>query len=489
MREYSMGKRLIEQYLHQPYDWFLNRHSADLGKTILSEVDQVISHGLNPLINLIAHFMVAFMLLFLLILVDPKLTIIILLLLGTAYGLIYKFTRNFLIRIGKRRMDTNQDRFTAVTEAFGAIKEIKVGGLEQVYIRRYSGPAKTYGLSQFYQQIVTLLPRFALEAILFGGLLLIILYLMKQAGSFVNAAPVIALYAFAGYRMMPAMQQIYIAFSSLRFVRPSLDFMYSEMKNSSISEPNNTLAELVFEKSISLNNVSYNYPNASRTALKNVNFKIPSGSTVGIVGVTGCGKTTTVDIILGLLKPQKGTIEVDDQIINKKNKRTWQSLIGYVPQQIYLTDDTIAANIAFGIDPKKIDQKNVENVAKIANLHDFVNKELPLKYQTKVGERGVRLSGGQRQRIGIARALYHKPKLVIFDEATSALDNLTEKNVMDAVHNIDDSMTIILIAHRLSTVKKCDNIYLLQDGELKDNGTYNQLIEINDSFRKSVFEK
>ena len=214
---------------------------------------------------------------------------------------------------------------------------------------------------------------------------------MKQAGSFVNAAPVIALYAFAGYRMMPAMQQIYIAFSSLRFVRPSLDFMYSEMKNSSISETNDTLAELVFEKSISLNNVSYNYPNASRTALKNVNFKIPSGSTVGIVGVTGCGKTTTVDIILGLLKPQKGTIEVDDQIINKKNKRTWQSLIGYVPQQIYLTDDTIAANIAFGIDPKKIDQKNVENVAKIANLHDFVNKELPLKYQTKVGERSKAL--------------------------------------------------------------------------------------------------
>ena len=196
-----------------------------------------------------------------------------------------------------------------------------------------------------------------------------------------------------------------------------------------------------------------------------------------------------VDIILGLLEAQKGTLKVDSEIVNSYNKRVWQDSIGYVPQQIYLTDDSISSNIAFGVDPKDIDEKIVESVAKIANLHDFINNELPKKYQTKVGERGVRLSGGQRQRIGIARALYHQPKVIIFDEATSALDNLTERAVMDAVHNLDDSMTIILIAHRLSTVRKCDNIFLLEDGSLKDQGTYDKLLESNHYFRESVLNK
>ncbi len=489
MREFSMGKRLVERYLHQSYDWFLNRHSADLGKTILSEVDQVISHGLNPLINLISQSTITFMLLFMLILIDPKLTIIILILIGLSYLIIYRLTRNFLTRIGKKRMNTNQERFTAVAEAFGAIKEIKINGLEKVYIERYSNPAKTYGLSQFYHQIVTLLPRFALEAIIFGGLLLIILYLMRQEGSFVNAAPVIALYAFAGYRMMPAIQQIYVALTSLRFVRPSLDFIYNEMSNSTIQNSVVNEGKILFKKEITLNDISYQYPNSSRTALKSISFKIPLGSTVGIVGVTGCGKTTTVDIILGLLEAQKGTLEVDGEVINRYNKSLWQDSIGYVPQEIYLTDDSISSNIAFGVNPKDIDKKIVEKVAKIANLHNFISNELPKKYQTKVGERGVRLSGGQRQRIGIARALYHQPKVIIFDEATSALDNLTERAVMDAVHNLDDSMTTILIAHRLSTVRQCDNIFLLEDGSLKDQGTYDKLLESNHYFRESVLNK
>jgi ABC-type multidrug transport system fused ATPase/permease subunit len=202
-----------------------------------------------------------------------------------------------------------------------------------------------------------------------------------------------------------------------------------------------------------------------------------------LVGATGSGKTTLVDIILGLFEAQQGTLTVDGQVINKHNIRSWQSSIGYVPQQIFLADDTVAANIAFGIDYKDIDQEAVENAAKIANLHEFVINELPLKYNTTIGERGVRLSGGQRQRIGIARALYHNPQVLILDEATSALDNLTEQAVMEAVHNLGKDITIILIAHRLSTVKKCDTIFLLEKGELKEQGSFEELAKVSDHFR------
>ena len=213
---------------------------------------------------------------------------------------------------------------------------------------------------------------------------------------------------------------------------------------------------------------------------------IPAYSTIGVVGATGSGKTTTIDIILGLLESQKGTLEVDGNIINNNNRRAWQNSIGYVPQQIYLADTTIAENIAFGKNIDEINQKDVEDAAKIANLHDFIIDELPMKYQTTVGERGVRLSGGQRQRIGIARAIYHKPKLLIFDEATSALDNITEKEVMEAVHNTDHKITKILIAHRLSTVKKCDKIFLFDKGELKGEGSYQELIKTSSEFRASA---
>lgn len=462
MSEYSLSKRLVERYLQQPYDWFLNRHSADLGKSILSEVDRVISGGLNTMINFIAQSLVAFAILMLLIFVDLKLALIVGLTLGSSYALIYKFTRSILKRTGNEVKNANKWRFTAVSEAFSAVKEIKIGSFEKIFIQRFSGPAKIYGFSQLLSQLVIQLPRFALEGIAFGGLLIITLFLMTERDTFSDIIPVISLYAFAGYRLMPAMQQIYNSLSGLRFIEPMLESIHKELITLQIIETNNNHNTLIFENNITLSNVNYHYPNTSRTALKNINLKISAGTTVGIVGATGCGKTTTVDIIMGLLEPQHGLLRVDGIEINKNNVRTWQRLIGYVPQQIYLADDTIEGNIAFGVNPKFIDQRLVEYSAKIANLHDFVSNELPKKYQTTVGERGVRLSGGQRQRIGIARAIYRKPKILILDEATSALDNLTERAVMDEVHNISGSITIIIIAHRLSTVKKCDNIFFFK---------------------------
>ena len=289
---------------------------------------------------------------------------------------------------------------------------------------------------------------------------------MLQTGSFTKALPIISLYVFAGYRLIPAFQKIYNSYTQLLFVKPSIEKLYDDinlLKPHVISTEQNNF---IFKKLIELKNVNYNYPNTSRKTLKNINLKIKSNSVVGVIGATGSGKTTMVDIILGLLQPQNGTVLIDNKVLTKKNLKSWQKIIGYVPQHIFLSDDSIAANIAFGKKQNDINYIMVEKAAKIANLHDFILKELPQKYQTIVGERGIRLSGGQRQRIGIARALYNDPQLLILDEATSALDNQTEKIVMEAINNINKNKTIIIIAHRLNTIKNCDMILKLREGEI-----------------------
>ena len=486
MREYSIGKRLIEGYLYQPYSWYLNQNSADLGKNILSEIQQLIASGMRPMMDLISKGMIAFALIILLILADPKLAFIVGIIIGGAYILIYYFVKKYLNRIGKERLYNNQLRFTSVSEAFGAIKEVKVGGLEKTYIKNFADSSKIFAQTQASSIVIGQLPRFILEAIAFGGILLIILYVMSKTGNFNNALPIISLYAFAGYRLMPALQQIYVAFTRLTFIGISLDKLHNDIKNLKILKNDKEQKIISLNKSIVLKNICYNYPGSTRTILKNINMKINAKTIVGLVGPTGSGKTTIVDIILGLLTIQKGSLEVDGKIINQKNLRSWQDSIGYVPQNIFLADASISANIAFGIEKANINQEAVEKVSKIANLHEFVVDELPEKYQTEIGERGVRLSGGQRQRIGIARALYHDPKILILDEATSALDNQTEKAVMDAVNNLGKDITVILIAHRLNTVKRCDKVFLLEKGIIKNEGSFQELTNINENFFLNV---
>ena len=299
--------------------------------------------------------------------------------------------------------------------------------------------------------------------------------MISQNGSFNDALPIVSLYVFAGYRLMPALQQVYSSITQLRFIGPSVNSLSDDLKNLKFDTSSNAKSVFSIKKSIVLKNIYYSYPNTSRSALKDISIIIPAKTNVGFVGATGSGKTTTVDIILGLLQAQKGTLEIDGQVITKENVRSWQRSIGYVPQQIYLSDDTVSANIAFGEEYKNINQDAVEKASKIANIHNFVMEELPNQYQTTIGERGIRLSGGERQRIGIARALYHHPKVLILDEATSSLDNQTEKTVMDAVNKISKDILIIIIAHRLNTVKDCDNIFLLEKGKLKKQGTFKEL--------------
>ncbi len=484
MREHSIGKRLLECYLSQPYSWSLSRNSADFSKTILSEVNLIIQQAITPMITLLANGAVAIAILILLIIVDPYIALLIICTLGLAYWIIYKLIRKYLKNIGEERLKVNQLRFTSVNEVFGAGKEVKLGGLESTYIDKFGKTSKIFAKHQASMKVLAQLPRYGIEAIGFGGMILFTLYYLLQSNSFSNALPLIALYAFGGYRILPALQQSYNSISNLRFAGPALDNLCEELKLNRKNLSKKFINTLPFEKNIILKNISYNYPNTKQTSIKNINMEISACSIIGLVGATGSGKTTTADILLGLLEPQEGKLEVDGKVINDNNLKSWQKCIGYVPQHIFLSDDTIAANIALGFDLNNIDQNAIEKSAKVANLHEFIMNELPEGYKTIIGERGVRLSGGQRQRLGIARAIYTNPKVLVLDEATSALDNLTEKFIMDSINKLRKNTTIILIAHRITTIKNCDKIFLLENGKLTNQGSYEELINLSNLFSK-----
>ncbi len=486
MREYSLGKRLLEGYVRQPYLWFLNRNSAELGKNILSEVGRFTIDCLLPMLNIISNSILAIVLISLIIFIDPTVAFISFTVLSVAYFIIYKSVGAFLNKIGKKSIRSNEDRFSALQELFGSIKELKVRGLEQTYIDKYSTSAQIYAKTLASSKIISQLPRFFIEAIAFGGIIILALVLLKANNELALALPTIVLYVFAGFRLMPALQSIYHSFATLRFSNPGLKKLHNDIMSLKSKKTENNSGLISLKQNIELKNIYFTYPNTNRPALNNISMTIPAKSIVGLVGSTGSGKTTLADSILGLLESQEGTLTIDGNCIDNNNRRLWQKSIGYVPQNIYLSDDTVAANIAFGVEPGNINDAEVSRSAKIANIHDFVINELSDGYNTIVGERGARLSGGQRQRIGIARAMYHNPQLFIFDEATSALDSITEHIVMEAIKKIQKKITIIIIAHRLSTVRDCEKIFLLEKGKLIDEGTFETLEKNNKNFSSMV---
>ena len=419
--------------------------------------------------------------------VDPLLALLAAGLLGGLYTAVYFRLKQKLVSLGSTLVVSNKNRYTAANEVFGGIKNIKLLGREQIYLSHFQNPSRELSDAAASQRTLSQVPKYIIEAFAFGGIILIVLILMSRSGGLSSTLlgqilPIVGIYTFSAYRLQPALQNVFKGVASLRFGQALVDNLHAGLllKNKKNELPKKTPKSLSFKDCIKLHNLSYSYPNTKKKVLMDLNLQIPAGTSIGIIGSTGAGKTTLVDLVLGLLRPTKGKISIDGMVVTDERIREWQQSLGYVPQEIYLTDKSIYENIAFGIPKENINLDQVKHCASMAQVHDFIMYDLPLQYDTLVGERGVRLSGGQCQRIGIARALYHNPAVLLFDEATSALDMATEAAVMRSIDSLVKQKTIIIIAHRLSTVKNCDQIVVLEKGKIKAIGSYNQILETGD---------
>lgn len=486
MRSHAFCYRLLKGYLGQPYSFFLGRNTADLSKTLFSEVNEVINGGLIPALKVMSGSIVSFMIVLLLLMVEPLLTLIVGIVLGGAFSTVYALSRRYLHRIGKQRVESNQQRFLLANESLNGIKELRLMGRESSYLKRFHDASERFAHYQASSKAMGDIPSFAIQGIAFGGVLVLVLYLMGRYGGLEGALPLIALYAFAGYRLLPAFQEIFKNSTQLRFYGAAVDSLHADLASmpDSGSVVQGSAAGVRLNGDIRLEQVCFQYASVAKPALNDLSLCIPKGASAAFVGTTGAGKSTVVDLILGLLEPSSGSIRIGDELLYGANLNAWQRNIGYVPQTIYLADVSIAENIAFGVPKVEINIEAVERAAQAAHIHDFIVSQLPEGYRTHTGERGVRLSGGQRQRIGIARALYHNPEIVVFDEATSALDNATEAAVMQAVNELRGEKTIILIAHRLSTVERCDTIFMLEHGQLCASGSYQELMSGSGAFSR-----
>ena len=481
---HRLGVRLFRNYLAQPYGVFVERNSASFSKIILDEVRESVNGVLIPALTVVSRGLVVVAISAFLIVLDPPLAAVILVVLGGGYVVLFSLVRKRQHRLGRDRADANLDRFKIAGEAFGGVKDVKVLQREPAFADQFVGASQAYARATSSNMTVAHLPRYLFETIAFGGIVAIVLYFVLDGGGVAQVLPVVSVYAFAGYRLMPELQNLFASVAAVRFSRAALDDLTADLDRfedrPEVYGP--APAPLALRERVVFDGVSFRYPGAARPALDGVTLEIARNNTVGLVGASGSGKTTLVDVLLGLYAPGAGRILIDGVALDAASVRAWTRNVGYVPQQIFLADDTVAGNVAFGVPAADVDHEQVEAVARQAHLHNFVSS-LPDGYQTVVGERGVRLSGGQRQRIGIARALYHDPDVLVMDEATSALDNQTEGAVMEAIGALAGRKTIVLIAHRLTTVASCDWIYLLADGRVADEGTFADLATDSTAFR------
>lgn len=487
-QESRLSVRLLNNYLKQPYNFFLLRNTSDLGKNILSEVQAVTTGFVMQSLIVASKIIITLFIFVMLVIVDPYVALVASILLVGIYLIIYTIAKQKLYQIGLSSTKNNFQLYKAANESLSGIKDIKLQRTEEEFVRRFQLPSEKLANFSAQKTLIASLPRYFLEIIAFGGVIaLIISYVSLTDGVNSSIFPIISLYVMAGYRLMPAIQLIYSGFATIKFHLPAFELLVKEFSNSTSSDSSQNHqireARITFNEKLKISNLNFTYDGSEIPVLKDLDLEIYPNSTVGIVGTTGSGKTTLIDIILGLLNPISAKIYVDGLEVNDLNKPSWQSEIGYVPQSIYLIDDTIIANIAFAIPDDEISIEKVINAAKIAKLHDFI-EELPEKYKTLVGDRGVRLSGGQRQRIGIARALYHDPKILVLDEATSSLDGITENVIMDTIKTLSHKKTIIMIAHRLSTVQECDIIHLMSNGKILNSGTFGYLMKHSGEFNE-----
>ncbi|MBK3398784.1 MULTISPECIES: ABC transporter ATP-binding protein [Methylobacterium] len=462
---YGFARRLLFRTVDRERLFFSTANSAELAKTILSETDRLVVGVLTPATVIASRATSATAVIVFLLVVSPRLALILGAGFGGLYVGIFLVVRARLARIGARAVAGNEGRFRVVHETIGGLTELKLYGRAETFASRFEAPARAYAQASAESLLTGQLPRFVIEALAFGGVIVVVLFALSQGLDTAGLLPLLGLFAFAGYRMLPAFQNVFNALALLRFTLPAVRLVVDGLAGE--REPVRRNSErLPFRDAIRLERVGFDYE-PGRPALSGIDLVIPAHATVGLVGRTGSGKSTLIGLILGFLTPTTGRLAVDGVALDATTLPAWQNRIGYVPQDIFLVDGTIADNIAFGLDA--IDDAAVERAARLAGAHDFV-VALPEGYATRVGERGARLSGGQRQRIGIARALYHDPDVIVFDEATSALDEETEGVVMRAVQGLAGTRTLIMIAHRLTSLAGADTVHVLEGGRIVASG-------------------
>jgi len=477
----------IEVYrrtLYQPYRVHVARNSSEVISGITDKVNGAVFEVLLPLLTLISSTLLLVAIMIALIAINPIIASVAAIGFGASYGLITWMTRRRLYRNSRRIAYEQTQVVKALQEGLGGIRDVLLDGTQPVYCDIYSQADYPLRRAQGNNVFIGGSPRFAMEAL---GMILIaaLAYgLSRQAGGITTALPLLGALAFGAQRLLPALQMSYNAWAIIAGNQASLanaiDLLDQPLP-AEVLQP--VPAPLPFHHSIRFDAVRFHYTSNGPWVLDGISFTIPKGARVGFVGSTGSGKSTMLDLLMGLLTPTEGELLVDSQPISGNRLRSWQRTLAHVPQSIYLADTTLAENIAFGVPPNAIDLERVQQAARQAQIAEFIESR-PEGYNAFVGERGIRLSGGQRQRIGIARALYKQASVLVFDEATIALDNATEQSVMDAIEGLSRNLTILLIAHRLTTVLRCDTIVELEHGRVMAQGTYEQLLECSPSFRK-----
>ena len=459
----SIENQLFNKYINSSYEFHLRTNSSLILRNITSEVDQVINNALIPLISMSVEIFVVVGLTSLLMIVEPIASLFLLLFFGVC-GITYTKTIGpFLTRYGYEQARHRTELVKSTSEVLGGVKEIKLLGRESYFQEIFKKNTDKASRLSVLSSTLQNLPLLLVEVWGILGLVLVILVMVFTDHQSNQIVSVLGLFVGASFRFLPSLNRILVAVNGLRHVGPSIETLSAEVFANGKSRNDNQL-KLHFRKSLEFQNVSFSYNQDSAHVLKNVTFKIKSGEMLGILGPSGSGKSTFVDILLGLLIPTKGKVLVDGNQVDL-TKSTWMNIAGYVPQEIYLLDNSIRNNIAFGIKPESISENRISTVLQMAQLDEFVNS-LPIGIDTPVGERGSRLSGGQRQRIGIARALYNQPSLLVLDEATSALDSHTENEIVESLEKIKNGLTIVIISHKVSTLKYCDRLMSIQDGKI-----------------------
>jgi ATP-binding cassette subfamily C protein len=462
-----LRQRLFESYARRPYAFFLTRNSADLYQK-LNDVMTFIQSVLLPIGEILTRVVMVILLVGTVFLVQPWVALGAIIILGGFYLIVFLWIRPRAKRLGDALWRHNIGFGKNSYQFLHGIKTVLVHGKGGHFMDQALSHSAQIGKAQSLIPIYSGGPRYLIEPIAFGGLVAIVIVLALQGRPFSDIMPNLSVMALAAYKLLPTLQLLFSQLVTVSANSYTLGQLEEEMmqieretETALVSEGGAPLRELQFNREIKLKNLSFRYPAGASSILNDFSITIGKNESVGIAGPSGSGKSTLVDLILGLHLPERGTILIDDELLKSDNMDSWRRLIGYVPQDIYLIDETLGANIAFGVPSEEIDLSALREAAQGAQILDFIEKELPQGFQTIVGERGVRLSGGQRQRVGLARALYHKPQVLILDEATSALDHQTELAVMETIHRLQGSLTMITIAHRLSTLEKCDRIIQL----------------------------